>query len=66
VDTEILDLVDNCNHRSLSEISSVQACDSISFEYELERLVAVQNINTFLLEQLKITQSFDICITINL
>ena len=26
-DTEILDLLDNCNYRSISEISSVQACD---------------------------------------
>ena len=26
VDTEILDLLDNCNYRSISEISSVQTC----------------------------------------
>ena len=27
MDTEILDLMDNCNCRSISEISSVQTCD---------------------------------------
>ena len=27
MDTEILDLMDNCTCRSISEISSVQTCD---------------------------------------
>jgi hypothetical protein len=51
VDTEILDLLDNCNYRSISEISSVQACDICTLYwpfrvgmYQDETVDAVKNV----------------------